>query len=179
MFCANCGANIPEGTAVCPVCGAAVENGVQRGAVMQGDVRPAYESAQPMTGPQPVYAGGQPAAGLYQADPQPAYESAQPEKPQRSAGYAVAALVLVFLSALTCVIPFVSLPLALISLIFAVLGLHSEHRPMARVALVLSIVFLIWNAAVTVIAVIYMKKYGFTMDHIRYFIENYIRNFFR
>ena len=101
------------------------------------------------------------------------------QRPLRSGGAAVWALICSVLSALTCFFPFASLPLALIGLICGILGRRSEQRSMATVALVISIVFLIWNVTVVVIAVFFMDKYGFDLNHIRYFVEQYFKNFFR
>ena len=63
-------------------------------------------------------------------------------------------------------------------LILGILGRRSEERSMATVALVISIIFLIWDVVVLCIALIYMDKYGFDLNHIRYFVEQYFRNFF-
>ena len=208
MFCGNCGATIAEGTAVCPVCGAVVPGGGQTAGDagymsydrQEPEPGPAFEPQWNGFGreerPDPLYEDGRPlddafapedrwnGPGAEQPDHsrRPLDDAFAPEPagaPLRGSGFAVAALVLAFLSALTCIIPFVSLPLALIGLIFSIFGLRSEQRSMSKVAMVLSILFLIWNIGVVIVAVVFMKKYGFSLDHIRYFITNYFKNFFR
>ncbi len=99
------------------------------------------------------------------------------KKTLRPRGYAIGALICAVLSALTCFFPFASLPLALLGFIFGIMGRRSEEKAMSTVALVISVIFLIWNAAVVVIAMIYMNKYGFDLNHIEYFVEQFFRNF--
>ena len=101
------------------------------------------------------------------------------EKPLRSSGYAAAGLVLAMLATISCILPFVSIPLALIGLIMSILGLRSECRSMSIVALIINIVFLIFGTGVMIVALVFMKKYGFGMSHIFYFIENFFKNFLR
>lgn len=88
MFCSKCGAQVPEGSAFCTVCGNKLEpvnqqineQGAQPS--YEGPVapqQPAYEPAQPQ---QPMYE--QPAQSSYEgpaAPQQPAYEPAQPKQP--------------------------------------------------------------------------------------------------
>lgn len=180
MFCGNCGAKTEGNMNICPVCGA--------------ELNPAVYGAPDFENTQYGRQQSQAEAGFYEsareARPYPAPQEAQQpypsqpapfikEKKKRSKGFAVAALVFAMLSAATCLIVYASFPLALAGLITAILGLRSEYRPMAIVALVICIIFLIWNILITVIALIAMKKYGFSYEHIRYFIIDYLKRFIR
>ena len=109
---------------------------------------------------------------------QPRAAAMPAQKPLRSRGLAIGALICAVLGALTCLFPFASLPLSLLGLILGILGRRSEEKPMATVALWISIIFLIWNVVIVVIAMIYMNKYGFDLNHIKYYVEQFFRNLF-
>ena len=185
MFCGNCGMKIEEGTDRCPGCGLPVQgqDTVKPAEQPVRDVSAAGAAPQPWQMPRQEHVftgqglqGPQPAPGYA---PQPSVDPAETAgKPLRSRGLAVAALICAVLSALSCFFPPVSLPLALAGLILGILGRRSEERSMATVAVVISIIFLIWDVVVLCIALIYMDKYGFDLNHIRYFVEQYFRNFF-
>ena len=186
MFCGNCGTKIDEGMDRCPVCG--MPAGPQSGPAAAAPVREqgiyVMEQEQPWQQPEQAPFHGQPGPAFEQLGPsyhQPVRQEPQTDakgRPLRSCSLAVWALICAIVSALTCFFPFVSLPLAVLGLICGILGRRSEDRSMATVALVISIIFLIWNVTVVIIAKIYMDKYGFDLNHIEYFVKQYFRNFF-
>ncbi|MBO4288566.1 MAG: hypothetical protein J5865_00505 [Lachnospiraceae bacterium] len=190
MFCGNCGYRIDDGMDRCPNCGMPVASQPGPAAASHGQGIYVLEQEQPWQ-PEQAPSYGQPGPVFEQMGPSyerpvQAYEQPGRQEPStdakgrklRSRGFAIWALICAVLSALICFFPFVSLPLALLGLILGILGRRSEERSMAGVALVIAIIFLIWNVTVVVIAMIHMKKYGFDLDHIQYFVEQFFRNFF-
>ena len=83
MFCQQCGNNVPEGSAFCPVCGASAQPQAapapQAYAAPQGYAAPAPQYAAPAQQPYPQ----QGYAPVQQPYPQQGYAPAQPGYPQQ------------------------------------------------------------------------------------------------
>ena len=76
--------------------------------------------------------------------------------PTKADGYALMALILSIASAVMCCVPYVGAPLALVGIVFAILGMKSTRRKsMAIVALIISIIFLIGNGGMLILSVYY------------------------
>ncbi len=145
MFCTNCGANLPEGTTVCPQCGAIVE-----GAATPAVEQPVYQApAQPQY-QQPVY----------QAPQYNAYQPKATADPDQSAS---AKSVLIFgILGLAFADTFI---LSFLGIIFSAIGLKKATQygydyglltGRAKVGRILAKVGLILGIVLTVFFVIYL-----------------------
>lgn len=79
MFCKKCGANIPDGSVFCDVCG-----------TRQGTATPPDESVMPQ--PQPIPQQTQPQPAYQQ--PEPMYQQMQPQPPKSHKGLIIALIVI-------------------------------------------------------------------------------------
>ena len=78
MFCSKCGAQVPEGSAFCTVCGNKIEPVNQQ--INEQGAQPSYEG--PAVPQQPAYEPAQPQQPMYEQPAQPSYEgSAAPQQP--------------------------------------------------------------------------------------------------
>ena len=133
MFCENCGAQIADGSAICPNCGAAV-----RVSPATGEAVPvAPIQAQPVEPVQPIYQ--QPVQPVYQ---QPAYQ--QPIYQQPAAGgskaLAITALILGICGLVFCWIPIFGLLISIAGLILGILAFKNPNgKGMGITGFVLSI----------------------------------------
>ena len=135
MFCENCGSQIPDGSALCPNCGAAVRVSPTTGEAVP--VQPI--EAVPVQPVQPVYQ--QPVQPVYQ---QPAYQ-ATPIYQQPAAGgskaLAIVALVLGICGLVFCWIPIFGMLIAIAGLICGILSLKNPSgKGMGLTGMILSIV---------------------------------------
>lgn len=135
----------------------------------QGNPQTGYQQGNPQTGyqqggSQTGYQQGNPQMGYAQSDPRPQMSYQYDNQPQgmqpapyppeqkKSNGFGIASLVCGILAVLSCCVWCVTLPLAVLSIVFGILQLTRKgSKPMAvagiicsGVALVLMIVFLIW-----------------------------------
>ena len=139
MFCESCGSTIPDGQAFCSSCGAAAP--AQAAPVQAAPVQPAPAPApQPMAQPvQPVQQYAQPAPQPVQpvqqyAQPvqqaQPVYVQpvvAVPAQPRKSSGMAIAGLIMGIFAVILCWFPVVNWVLALLGLIFSIVGIAKKN----------------------------------------------------
>ncbi len=78
MFCSKCGAQVPEGSAFCTVCGNKIEPVNQQ--INEQGAQPSYEG--PVAPQQPAYEPAQPQQPMYEQPAQPSYDgSAAPQQP--------------------------------------------------------------------------------------------------
>ncbi len=78
MFCSKCGAQVPEGSAFCTVCGNKLEPVNQQ--INEQGAQPSYEG--PAAPQQPAYEPVQPQQPMYEQPAQPSYEGpAAPQQP--------------------------------------------------------------------------------------------------
>ena len=144
MFCENCGAQIADGSAICPNCGAAV-----RVSPATGEAVPvAPIQAQPVEPVQPIYQ--QPVQPVYQ---QPAYQ--QPIYQQPAAGgskaLAITALILGICGLVFCWIPVFGLLIAVAGLIVGIFALKNPNgKGMGITGFVLSIVGIVIGLSYTI-----------------------------
>ena len=144
MFCENCGAQIADGSAICPNCGAAV-----RVSPATGEAVPvAPIQAQPVEPVQPIYQ--QPVQPVYQ---QPAYH--QPIYQQPAAGgskaLAITALILGICGLVFCWIPVFGLLIAVAGLIVGIFALKNTNgKGMGITGFVLSIVGIVIGLSYTI-----------------------------
>ena len=132
MFCENCGSQIPDGSAICPNCGAAVRVSPTTGEAVP--VQPI--EAVPV---QPVYQ--QPVQPVYQ---QPAYQ-ATPIYQQPAAGgskaLSIVALVLGICGLVFCWVPVFGLLIAVAGLICGIISLKNPSgKGMGLTGMILSII---------------------------------------
>ena len=150
MICSKCGAEIPDGSKFCPVCGVSF------------DVAAAPQYQQPQ--PQPQF---QQAAPGYQ---QPVYQQPQPAvapdgKPMRSKGIAIAALVVGILAGVFCwFVPILGPVLGIVAIILGALGIRSEAKGMAIAGLVIGIVALIVGIIVTIVWIVALSAVSTIYD---------------
>ena len=144
MFCENCGAQIADGSAICPNCGAAV-----RVSPATGEAVPvAPIQAQPVEPVQPIYQ--QPVQPVYQ---QPAYQ--QPIYQQPAAGgskaLAITSLILGICGIVFCWIPVFGLLIAVAGLIVGIFALKNPNgKGMGITGFVLSIVGIVIGLSYTI-----------------------------
>ena len=144
MFCENCGAQIADGSAICPNCGAAV-----RVSPATGEAVPvAPIQAQPVEPVQPIYQ--QPVQPVYQ---QPAYQ--QPIYQQPAAGgskaLAITALILGICGLVFCWIPVFGLLIAVAGLIVGIFALKNPNgKGMGITGFVLSIFGIVIGLSYTI-----------------------------
>ncbi|MBP5774392.1 MAG: zinc-ribbon domain-containing protein [Clostridiales bacterium] len=145
MFCENCGAQIADGSAICPNCGAAVRVSPTTGEAVP--VQPIQ--ATPVQPVQPVYQ--QPVQPVYQQ--QPAYQ--QPIYQQPAAGgskaLAITALILGICGLVFCWIPVFGLLIAVAGLIVGIFALKNPNgKGMGITGFVLSIVGIVIGLSYTI-----------------------------
>ena len=134
MFCENCGAQIADGSAICPNCGAAV-----RVSPATGEAVPvAPIQAQPVEPVQPIYQ--QPVQPVYQ---QPAAGG--------SKALAITALILGICGLVFCWIPVFGLLIAVAGLIVGIFALKNPNgKGMGITGFVLSIVGIVIGLSYTI-----------------------------
>ena len=161
MFCIHCGKKLPDDARVCDACGTPVrpEYGSAEGDARSEGYRDGYDYGRP-EGSGSTYDYGRP--GGYSGGP----------KPERGGGTAIAALVLGILSAVSCCLPYFSIPLSLAGIVCGALGLKSSRRSMAVAALIVSIVFLVLGVAYLIFLVTALVPY---MDEFWEIFEYYSR----
>lgn len=114
MFCANCGANIPDNSRVCTNCGVPVnqQDGFQPDSFQQPVVgQPAYQQPAPV---QPVYQQPTPV--------QPVYQQPAPSVPGK--GMAVTSMVLGIVALALFCIWYLALPCGIVGLALGVVGMN-------------------------------------------------------
>ena len=136
MFCENCGSQIPDGSAICPNCGAAARVSPTTGEAVP--VQPI--EAVPVQPVQPVYQ--QPIQPVYQ---QPAYQSTpiyqQPAAGGGSKALAIVALVLGISALVFCWVPIFGSLIAVAGLICGIISLKNPNgKGMGLTGMILSIV---------------------------------------
>lgn len=159
MFCIHCGKKLPDDARVCDACGTPVrpEYGSAEGDARSEGYRDGYDYGRP-EGSGSAYDYGRP--GGYSGGP------------ERGGGTAIAALVLGVLSAVSCCLPYFSIPLSLAGIVCGALGLKSSRRSMAVAALIVSIVFLVLGVAYLIFLVTALVPY---MDEFWEIFEYYSR----
>ena len=159
MFCIHCGKKLPDDARVCDACGTPVrpEYGSAEGDARSEGYRDGYDYGRP-EGSGSAYDYGR--SGGYSGGP------------ERGGGTAIAALVLGILSAVSCCLPYFSIPLSLAGIVCGALGLKSSRRSMAVAALIVSIVFLVLGVAYLIFLVTALVPY---MDEFWEIFEYYAR----
>ncbi len=137
MYCKYCGAEIKEGEDKCSFCGMPVE-----GAPADNQESAPAPAAEEIT-ETPV------AVPEEKASPEP-----EKERPMRSKGLAIAALICMIASYVMCCVPFLQIPLAVVAIILAILGIRSEYKTMAIISLIFAIISLILGAIIVVTSVL-------------------------
>ena len=159
MFCNECGQRLADDAKHCPNCGAPVTYRPE-----SSPVQPEPQAPQPEPAPAPettVYqedtAGNSYTAGSY---PNGTYENtpsaAQPAAaaPSNKDSFAVVGLCMAILSIVSCCIPYISLPAAVLGIIFSAMGLKSQMRhTMALIGLIISIVFIVFGVVIMILSV--------------------------
>lgn len=167
MYCTTCGKELPDGTPVCVECGTALSpdglppspgkdaesetpdeettDGVQ--AAESKDGRRPYMDYKPHSREQASYGQNPYEQNAYWQTP---YGEEAPADPGR-AGLAIASLVLGILAMCSCCLPVVTVPLGILAVIFAVLGMRSVNRGLAIAGLVLGIIALVLGTMMLVI----------------------------
>ena len=172
MYCMNCGKKLPDDAKVCDSCGMPVgqyrreeeeENpyvsGYSYGTTGESHTS-GYDSGPSGYENTDSYGYGNGYGNSYGENAQGAYSyGTEGERPVRSGGVAVAALVLCILAALSCCVPMISIPLSIAGIICGVLGLKSDRRSMAIAALVVSIVFLVLAVAYFIFQMVAVVPY--------------------
>src|SRR5260221_495685 len=127
MFCFKCGGSMPDDSAVCPQCGAAVANAPVSSAPQQAPAPPAPSAGSAWLNPppgQPQQYPGQAQAYPGQGQPYPA----APYVPARTDGKAVASLILGIVSIFLCLGIFSGIP----AVILGHLSLSGIRKSMGR-----------------------------------------------
>ena len=169
MYCTTCGKELPDGTTVCDECGARFSpDGQPLNTDEKFDEKPDEESAGSISqsdssSSHRPYMDYRPFSGAY-SDEDYRRSSEEQEgtyygRPPRSqegytqnrTGFAVASLVLGILAICSCCLPMITIPLGILSVIFAVLGMKSINRGIAIAGLVLGIVALVFGCMVLII----------------------------
>jgi len=130
MFCESCGATIPDGQAFCSNCGAAAPAQAPVQAAPQPAPQPVAQPvqyAQPAAQPvqQPVQQYAQPAPQVQPVYVQPVV--AVPAEPRKSSGMAIAGLIMGIFTVIFCWVPVLSWILALLGLIFSIVGIAKKN----------------------------------------------------
>ena len=171
MFCIHCGKKLPDDARVCDACGTPVrpEYGSAEGDARSEGYRDGYDYGR-SEGSGSAYDYGRPegSGSDYDYGRSGGYSGG----PERGGGTAIAALVLGILSAVSCCIPYFSIPLSLAGIVCGALGLKSSRRSMAVAALILSIVFLVLGVAYLIFLVTALVPY---MDEFWEIFEYYSR----
>ena len=150
MYCTTCGKDLPDGTSVCDECGTVFSSDVQTSGdeTKSEDHHRPYMDYKPFSG---AYTDGEsdqapssengriaPEESPYRQNPyaQNAYwkEPYRQEEHMESGrtGFAIAALVLGIIALCSCCLPLLTIPLGILSIVFAVLGMKSINREIGR-----------------------------------------------
>lgn len=173
MYCMNCGKKLPDHAKVCDHCGMPVGEYKPEADLEENPYVSGYYDGSDERSHHTAYEGiryeerkkEQNATYGYSSSDRPEWDSygAYEEKPPlRGGGLAIAALVLCILGAVSCCAPYVSIPICIAGIVCGALGLKSERRTMAIVALIISIVFLVISIALLIYAIAllpYMEEY--------------------
>ncbi len=169
MYCTTCGKELPDGTPVCDECGARLSpNGQTLDTDGKFDGKPDEKSAVPpreadSSSARRPYMDYRPFSGDYSdedyrrsSEEQEGGYYGRPARRQEGytqnrTGFAVASLVLGILAICSCCLPMITIPLGILSVIFAVLGMKSINRGIAIAGLVLGIVALVFGCMVLII----------------------------
>lgn len=133
MFCESCGASIPDGQSFCSNCGAAAPvqaapaaQPAPQPAAQPQPAQPVQQYAQPAPQPaQPVQQYVQPVQQVQPVYVQPVV--AVPAQPRKSSGMAIAGLIMGIFAVILCWFPVVNWVLALLGLIFSIVGIAKKN----------------------------------------------------
>ncbi|MBQ0026271.1 MAG: hypothetical protein KBS79_02735 [Lachnospiraceae bacterium] len=156
MYCKYCGAELKEGEEKCSFCGMPVEGAPA--ANQESAPEPSTEEIKET----PVAA----------AEPEVTAES-EKERPMRSKGLAIAALICMIASYVMCCVPFLQVPLAVVAIILAILGIRSEYKTMAIISLIFAIISLIFGVIIIVTSILMVTNTDFINRFLLEFEKQY------
>lgn len=170
MFCRECGNEMPDGMAACPLCGAPVEPSVQAAHPQQpgyGGQEPSVQTAQPQ---QPAYGQPQPYQPGYYG--QPAWQQPGVVGSNGKESLATAGLILGLISGVLVIMMFLlqidflvaifflaALPMSIIGLVLSAKGMKSARVGTAIGGLVINIIDVI-VLGIILAAIVYVLLMG-------------------
>ncbi len=159
MFCNECGQRLADDAKHCPNCGAPVTYRPE-----SRPVQPEPAAPQPEQAPAPEtssyyentsgnsYTADSYTNGTYE-NTSSADQTAAPA-PSNKDSFAVVGLCMAILSIVSCCVPYISLPAAILGIIFSAMGLKSQTRhTMALIGLIISIVFIVFSVVILILSV--------------------------
>ncbi|MCI8464318.1 MAG: DUF4190 domain-containing protein [Lachnospiraceae bacterium] len=164
MYCTTCGKELPDDASVCDECQTVFPSGVQTEESETADSD--RQGCEPENGRRP-YLNYRPFSGTYESRESEQSDSWRddyrqaphgqggysqyPESSPGQTGFSIASLVLGILAVCSCCLPIITIPLGILAVIFAVLGMKSINRGLAIAGLILGILALVLGLMMFVI----------------------------